>query len=264
MRSTRLLFIALFLISGCSATPTESDIVRHRVAIGDDFVNVVDFHGGEPGLTFINIHENEETSIEAAREHVRLNGGRLIYLEHSGERNITFSVADTTYRVDPNRIYTDTGIRKTLENLSTYSDSAARAVRSFRDMLLDIFDVDSLPVVVAVHNNTDGQYSILSYRGDGSYASDAALTHVEPDQDIDDFYFVTEADWFEPISRAGYNIAVQDSAAVTDDGSLSVYCGQQGIPYVNVEAEHGHLDMQLEMLDFLDAFLHADVLADGG
>jgi hypothetical protein len=37
---------------------------------------------------------------------------------------------------------------------------------------------------------------------------------------------------------------------MTDDGSLSVYCGKLGIPYVNVEAQHGHLVRQLKMLIF--------------
>jgi hypothetical protein len=37
---------------------------------------------------------------------------------------------------------------------------------------------------------------------------------------------------------------------MTDDGSLSVYCAQLGIPYVNVEAQHGHIWRQLYMLIF--------------
>jgi D-alanyl-D-alanine dipeptidase len=47
------------------------------------------------------------------------------------------------------------------------------------------------------------------------------------------------------------NVVLQDNRQVTDDGSLSVYCGKWGIPYVNVEAQHEHLEQQLQMLKVL-------------
>ena len=33
-----------------------------------------------------------------------------------------------------------------------------------------------------------------------------------------------------------------------DDGSLSVHFAKMGIPYVNVEAEMGHLNAQIDMV----------------
>lgn len=253
--------LIILLHLGCASPRVELDVTRHQLAIGEDSVAIVVHEAAEDGLTLINVHENETTSIEAALEHVRANGGRVIHLEHSGERNITFSIGDSTFVVDPNRIYTDEGIRATLENLSTYSPDAHDAVRAFSDSLLSVLDLEGLPVVVTVHNNTDENYSILSYAEDGEYAADAQFTYVDAGKDEDDFFFITEADWFSGIRSAGFNVVVQDNAQVTDDGSLSVLCGQRGIPYVNVEAQHGHFEIQVQMLDYLERFLtQEDVL----
>ena len=50
------------------------------------------------------------------------------------------------------------------------------------------------------------------------------------------------------MSSEGHNVVLQDNDKVTDDGSLSVLAGRAGIPYINVEAEDGHLQQQVEMI----------------
>ena len=53
-------------------------------------------------------------------------------------------------------------------------------------------------------------------------------------------------------------------ALATDDGSLSVYAGQRGRPYVNVEAQHGHAREQRRMFEALmDLGKDAWRVADG-
>lgn len=44
---------------------------------------------------------------------------------------------------------------------------------------------------------------------------------------------------------------LQDNVQVTDDGSLSVRAARNGLPYVNVEAQHGHREQQVRMLEAL-------------
>ena len=41
---------------------------------------------------------------------------------------------------------------------------------------------------------------------------------------------------------------LQDNANVPDDGSMSVYFAQRGIPYLNIEAHNDHLQEQIEMV----------------
>ncbi|WP_225538204.1 hypothetical protein [Wolbachia endosymbiont of Mansonella perstans] len=48
---------------------------------------------------------------------------------------------------------------------------------------------------------------------------------------------------------------MQSNKMVEDDGSLSVYAGENDIRYSNVEAEHGHLEQQIDMLSALHSVL---------
>ena len=132
---------------------------------------------------------------------------------------------------------------------------AARMHKGFRDVRasLDAFDPD----IVLIYG--DDQYenyredcvpafSVLAYAKGGIYAHEAAKVHVARDKRPDDFFFVTEPALFEALKGRGYNTVLQDNAHATDDGSLSVRCAKDGIRYVNVEAQHGHLDAQRDML----------------
>ncbi|MFW5973053.1 MAG: hypothetical protein ACOCTG_03600 [Bacteroidota bacterium] len=254
-RSFVIAALALLFLAACRDLRTELDATRHVHTLGDDSITVVVLRGDQDGFSYINLHENETTSIGAAIEHVHRTGGRVVHLEQAGERNIRFSMGDSLFVFDPNRIFTDLGIRLTLEQLSEYSPAAHREVRSFRTFLLDILNIAQEQPVITVHNNTDGEYSILRYADGGTLSSEAMFVYVAHGEDPDDFFFVTEPEWFSAIRAAEFNVVVQDNLHVTDDGSLSVWCGHNEIPYVNVEAEHGHFEIQVRMLDFLERML---------
>jgi hypothetical protein len=82
------------------------------------------------------------------------------------------------------------------------------------------------------------------------YADEAQAVYKGCVRDKDDFYFVTDYQILDKLCIGQYHVVMQDNAMMTDDGSLSVYCGRLGIPYVNVEAQHGHLFRQMKMLLF--------------
>jgi len=42
---------------------------------------------------------------------------------------------------------------------------------------------------------------------------------------------------------------------VSDDGSMSVYCGSRGIRYINIEAQMGDESNQMDMLEALYTIL---------
>jgi hypothetical protein len=176
-------------------------------------------------------------------------------LQHTGERNVEFMLDDSTYIFDPNRIFTDIGVAATLDTLGAYSDSAHALVRTFGETLVRLYDLDNLDVAVTVHNNGESEYSALSYTPGREYAADASAANVIEGSDPDDFFFITDEALYEALRGSTYNVVLQDNSLVTDDGSLSVYCGQRGIAYVNVEAQHGHLDVQIRMIDYLRTIL---------
>jgi len=228
---------------------------RTPLQVGETAVDVVVYEAGDKGLTFVNLHDDENTSVEATLRVIRKRGGRVVELSHSGGRNVAFGLGDSTYVFDPNRIFTDAGIVATLRALGPYSEAAHAAVRTFAEALLALYRLDDLAVVVALHNNTEEAYSAQRYTEGEVYENDAEAVFIGNGSDPDDFFFVTDRDFFTAMRQAGYNVVLQDNAGATDDGSLSVYCGQRDIAYVNVEAQHGHRKEQGRMLEWLNTML---------
>ena len=87
------------------------------LGLGSDSIDVVTTQFGEARLLLCNLHDNEDTSVEAARRVLSKRSGRLIELRHTGQRNLTFRILNREYGCDPNRIFTDPGIRRTLETI---------------------------------------------------------------------------------------------------------------------------------------------------
>ncbi len=218
-------------------------------------------------MLYLNLHHDEQTSVEAARNALFVPGfgnptALLCALTHTGGRNVAFDMGGQRFTFDPNRMFTDRGARLSLERLS-HSDSAAAdvpqavvdKVRRFAGALVDSLRLDARPYVVALHNNTEANYSAESYLPGREYAGDAAEVHLAPEADPDNFFFVTTRELFGRLSGLGFNVVLQNNETATDDGSLSVYCGRKGIGYVNVEAQHGHLEAQQRMIRALAVVL---------
>ncbi len=201
----------------------------------------------------VNVHDDEDTAADAAMAEIARGGGRLVEVRHGGTRNLDFRLNGEAFTVDPNRIFTDAGRGKTLANLSRDTPAARAAVAAFADTLLAVYGAPS--VVVALHNNTEANYSALSYRPGGSEANEAEAVHLAPGMDTDDFVFVTTRASFDSVVASGANAILQNNATPTDDGSLSVWAAQNGRPYLNIEAQHGHLAENRRMVAALRAWV---------
>ena len=233
-----------------------------ELALGDGRVTLLVHErtvGGAPAAFHaLNLHDDEGTSVDAALDVARQRGGRVVELAHSGDRNATFRVGGQSYTFDPNRMFTDAGRARTLGALSRDTPPARAALAAFADSVLAAYTAPGPGVVVTLHNNTPDRYSAGSYEPGGEYASDAAAVTVHPGSDPDHFFFVTDRALYDALAGRGFNAVLQDNAAATDDGSLSVWAAQNGVPYVNVEAQHGHRAEQARMIDAL-----MDVLETG-
>jgi hypothetical protein len=262
--SSRLLMglLALATAAGCRAQPADSlATTEYALALGDSVVHVVvaernAMRAGRPsGLHLLVLHDDENTAGEAGHAFVEAHGGRLVELRAQDERYVAFALDGRAFSVDPNRIFTDVGVHRTLGADSAHAGAVALA-RLFGDTLVAVYRPEA--VVVTLHNNTPDRYSALSYAPGGEYARDAEAVHLEDGADPDDFFFVTDRAHYETLAAEGFNVVLQDNARVTDDGSLSVWAAREGVPYVNVEAEHGHLEEQVRMLEALARVLAAE------
>jgi len=183
MRATTALTVAIIAtiiitrVGGlsCSGSGGEpSSVVQHQ--LGDTICNITLYEraGDLSFVSFLNLHANENTSVVAARSLIFLNGGRLVYLRHgNNSRLITFHMEGEEYTFDPNRMFTPTGIEKTLRDNGNYSDNASTAIQAFATKVLEVYQFDKQDTVVSIHNNGP-RYSAESYLPNATFAEDAA------------------------------------------------------------------------------------------
>jgi hypothetical protein len=195
---------------------------------------------------FLSLHDDENTSVEAFYEvYEKIDKAFLIELNQSGSRFIKYGYKGSDFLIDPNRIFTEKGLTNTLKkNNKSFPSEIIEPLKKFSDELLDeILPKDKDKYIVAIHNNSNENYSAKTYVG----SNDAEKTYVNPNEDVDDFFFVTNNSDFEFFKSKKRNVILQ-SKKVQDDGSLSVYCDKHNYPYINIEAQDGHKETQKLMI----------------
>jgi hypothetical protein len=206
-------------------------------------------YGKNAKTVFVNLHENESTSIEASRKIIENSNGYLISVQQNGDRNIRFDMKGTTYVADPNRIFSKKGRIATLKNLGKYIPAAEKEVKLLADAIIGkLYDAK---LVIALHNNTPGPG--LTIR---SYVGGKGKTYINPSMDEDDFVLTTDTKIFNKLKTSKINAVWISHKTEADDGSLSIYCSKKKIPYINVEAEHGHTAEQERMLNALTEIIN--------
>lgn len=222
--------------------------------IGETDIEILVGEKDYEGVIYYNMHENEVTAAEAGLETVKDYGGRIIILHSKGKREVTFRLDGEYYSFDPNRIYTPVGAKATLKNYGNYSADALEETNKFARFITDSI-LKETKLIITLHNNSSSGYSAKSYLPGEMYASDSATVYIEDGTDPDDFYYVTDKRFYDFLIQRGYNVVLQNNEMVVDDGSLSVFCGFNGILYINVEAQMGHYTEQIDMLDELQILL---------
>ena len=250
-----LIFVVFGLLSlfQCSAPKNyfKRQVIRYR--LGDRRIRLIRYDFDNKPVVWFNMHDDENTAVKAGRRSI--NHGRLWEIRHRGGRNIYFRFHGKRYGFDPNRIFTPGGRKKTLQKFShSYSVEADSVVAHFAQFLIRHVLADAV-LVVTLHNNTRGRYSIKSYLPGARFASDAAEVNVASGQDADDFFYCTDSTLYYALKARGWNALLQNNEAVSDDGSLSVYCGQNRMLYVNIEAQRGHRRVQQLMIEDLQKVL---------
>ncbi|NNJ72666.1 MAG: hypothetical protein HKP09_05745 [Enterobacterales bacterium] len=222
-------------------------------------------------------HENENIVNDYVAEKVKDLGGIFAILRQNGERNIHFKINDQTVAIDPNRLFSDRGIKRSLAQLNpdldnhseTYTQALKRA-QELAALILDTLKTEQAESWIAIHNNTngytddgnDGRGTISIKRYEKKLASGANyLIQVHNSgKDEDDLFFITEPDDFIKMKDEGWNVVLQNPAVATDpnedDGSLSVLAEKVNKRYINVEAERSqegfgndHVENQKAMVD---------------
>ena len=244
------LFVAV-IFSFCAQAQT-----NHTMQLGDSAITFIEENiNATNKILFINVHENEMTSVDAIRTYDVNHQYHFVYLKHNGSRRIGFNHCDEIYTVDPNRIFTHVGIVATLAQDSIFHNH--RAEKLSKILAKEILKyVHASSWIISLHNNTPDNYSIMSYLPDSSEALNTKEVYINPKMDADDFIYTTDLSLFSKMKYLQINVILQDNENCVDDGSLSIYCGKRNIPYANVEAEDGHLNEQIFLISELINHVH--------
>ena len=207
-------------------------------------------YGERTDIVFINLHDDETTSVDAAKRVLAEHGGMLVEIENNAQRNIRFRLGRYFYKIDPNRIFSEEGIKKSLEQLGKTSNQAIDEAEKLGQRILQLIPGEAT-CVIALHNNTPDLFSVTEYTPGNKRSVDSRKVYVNAGQDTDDFFFTTDNNLYERLADKGFNTILQDNKNCTEDGSLSVYCGKKNIRYVNCETEHGKTEQYYEMMKAL-------------
>lgn len=245
-----LLTVAAFGIKSPSPkpaafTPSEK-MITHRLGDRTIVIKVAQY-GETVNTCCINLHDDEITAVKAAHTVLSERGGVLIKIENNSKRNISFPFKGVLYTFDPNRIFSRAGILLTLRAKGKINPLAVVEVEKFAALLLQLIP-DSIGCLVALHNNTDGDFSVRTYLPGGARHNDASHVYADEWQDIDDIALTTDQAIYSRMSAQGYNSILQDNINVFKDGSLSVYYGERNKRYINIETQHGKTNQYTEML----------------
>lgn len=233
---------ALLGAIAAAALPLAAAPARRRA----DFCGIpfLHFARGSSRLRLLRIHGDEETARQAVELLLEKVEAEAWVLD-SPTRTVNFQ----GLALDPNRMFTRAGAERNLRRLnpSAAPESVAAALDrldSCRETMLRALMPPPGGLWIAAHNNGPG------YSMETEVPISRKIHRPQPDMPRDFFLFTDEKDYL--IAEKGpYNAVLQDRPGGDDDGSLSRWCAARGIRYVNVEAAHGKLDKQLEMLGWL-------------
>lgn len=236
-------------------TPVSKSII---CKLGDQYIRIYTTqYGHSPTPTFINLHDDEATSVAGARQLLEKKGGLLIRISNNGRRNIRFRLDGKYYTFDPNRVFSRSGIIQTLSTHGRVSKTAIAAVEQFARKLLAL--IPSNPsYIIALHNNRDGGFSICNYHPGQPKEKDARKVFTADGQDHDDVFLTTDSTLYHQLLQENYNTVLQDNKRARKDGSLSIYFGERNISYLNCETEHGRTSQYIAMIEAAGKYIYTD------
>ncbi len=215
---------------------------------------IISRYGNASGIVMINLHDNEVTSVKAAKAWLEEHGGTMIKFQNNNQRTIRFHFRGQRYEFDPNRIFSREGIMASLREQGRITEPAVQEVEKFAERLLMLLP-EHYSWLIALHNNTEGMFSVTSYLPGHEREQDARMVTAQPGQDEDDIFLTTDSLLYSQLAEQGFNSIWQHNERVKKDGSLSVYCGQRGIRYLNCETQHGKTSQYLQMISVAGTYM---------
>ena len=223
-------------------------VTTHTLRVDDEIVWVHEYQGPRPGFTFVSLHDDENTAAQVAREYIAREGGRLVELRHGRGRNVAIRHDGHKHWFDPNRMFTTEGLSRSLAYFLALSDRNLETALAFAGAIERIINVQPGGTIISMHNNTDDHLNINDYRKGGLYGANTREISIGNGHDTDDYFFTNDKAVFRALADSGYHAALMEESPPDDMGSLAFLALRMGAHYIVIEAQHGHLASQREML----------------
>lgn len=206
---------------------------------------------GESNRRYIWIHGDEKTSELLIRKYLMENDGTA-YLINSAEREVLIN----GYIIDPNRIFTNDGVKKSLiklnKNISKLDiNKTIELINNDRDSFFESISPPEGGLLIALHNN------IREYSIDNEIPLSTAVSLKNMDHpDHHNFFICTNKEDYNLLKESPFNVVLQDKQIENDDGSLSWYASRKNIRFINIETRLGYLSTQSKMLKYVNENLY--------
>ena len=238
--------------SHANGEPAPADLTHetHTLRLEEEKVWVHIYQRPGASVNFVSLHDNENTSADAAMAYIRQHGGRLVELRHGRGREVVIRREGRLDRFDPNRMFTVSGLRRTLDYYHNLTAANEAVVTAFAGKVAAYIGIAAGTPIIAVHNNSPGNLTIRDFRPGELYGAAAQEVAILAGQNPDDFFFTNSDELFQRLTKLGYNAALM-RAQPPDIGSLGYLVNSVGGVYVLVEAGRGRFQQQHQMLEVL-------------
>lgn len=239
------LFFLFDILSATNPVP-----ISRGVSIQKHFVKNNDH------VNWLVIHDNENDALSAMRWAIKEYGGFGYEVKNHYQpdrRILKEKEGRFLFSYDPNRIFTDIGIYQTLAH---YNRNYRRIKKSgfliikkkIRKSFLKILPMNNRQYLIALHNNESrSTISVLNF-----YRKKGFFIFRNPKEDVKNFVIVTKKKDFEILMKIGINAVWQfEVTPDNNDGSLSVYCKMENIPYINIETRSGDIQSQKKIIGLI-------------
>ncbi|MCD9188656.1 MAG: hypothetical protein LUM44_19715 [Pyrinomonadaceae bacterium] len=237
----------------------------NQLSLGDSTVEIRVYTKKLPNQTFNKtfavVHNDEQTGLNAVKEVISQKGGRLVeVVSKNKSRYLSLKLAGKTICIDPNRIYTDEGIKADLQDKmrgckylteeEAKKETNIAPVRTFAQNLQNIIQDkgnSNYKFIVAVHNNDPGGCLTFEVFSKSFLCDKKSVKQTEkvlestPKDNIDNFIIVTTPTLFDALKNKGFHLVLQVGkeklTGDANDGSMSVYASLNDLRYIVLETQ---------------------------
>ena len=190
---------------------------------------------------------DEKTAELLIRKHLKKNNGTA-YLIDNVEREVVIN----GYIIDPNRIFTNDGVKQNIIKLNnniskSELNKTIELINKDRDEFFEKISPPKGGLLIALHNNIR-EYSIENEIPLSTEVSLKKNSHP----DHHNFFICTNRDDYNLLKESPFNVVLQDKQIEYDDGSLSWFALRKNIRFINIETRLGYLSTQSKMLKYIN------------